>query len=119
MQTARASSANRPAQAGSLGKGHRSGAFNAAKSLKASKQAARSIVERLRGERDAAAAASKAKRDAKRARRATSTGSGAHLQTVDAAKLKRMTKKQLRSIKRTAVDRDGNVQLVPAYGRSR
>jgi hypothetical protein len=44
-----------------------------------------------------------------------SVSSGAHLQQVDASKLKRMTKKQLRSIQRTSVDRDGNVQLVPAY----
>jgi len=99
------------------GKGVRSGAFKASLSVKASKMAARAIMARLADARAAEAAAAKAKRDAKRARAAAGSTSGANLQHVDAAKLKRMTKKQLRSVKRTTVDKDGNVALVSAYGR--
>lgn len=39
------------------------------------------------------------------------------LQITDPTKLKKMTKKQLRQIKRTRVNADGVTELVPAYAK--
>ena len=95
---------------------HSAGAFNKSQSVKAAKQAGRAISERLKQERSAAAAALREKREAKQKRRAENEIKGAQYQVIaDPKKLKKMSKKQLRSVKRTTVDSKGNVKLVGAY----
>jgi hypothetical protein len=81
------------------------------------RDAARSLTAQIEAEKKSAKDAENERRAAKRARKAANASGGGVLQTINPAKLKRMTKKQLRSVKRTTVDKEGNTQLVPAYGR--
>ena len=117
MQTVRSSSMKRPGAHGASGKGSTSSSFRASKGQKLARDAARSLTAQLEAEKKSAADAEKERRAAKRARKAANASGGGVLQTINPAKLKRMTKKQLRSIKRTTVDKEGNTLLVPAYGR--
>lgn len=58
----------------------------------------------------------KEKRLEKRKRKAENTFKNMKLQPIkNLAKIKKMNKKQLRTVKRTAIDKDGNVTLVGAY----
>ena len=116
IQTVRSSSMKRPKTMGSCGKGQTSNAFRASKGMKLARDAARRLAKSIADERQAELDAVKERRKAKRARKASHASSGAHLQTINPTKIKRMTKKQLRTIRKTQVDKEGNVQLVPAYG---
>jgi len=60
------------------------------------------------------------KRLAKQKRKAENEFKNTQFQVMHnpAEKLKRMSKKQLRTIKKTEMDKDGNVRLVPLYGSS-
>lgn len=56
------------------------------------------------------------KRAEKRKRKAENTLKNVRMQPIkNIAKLKKMNKKQLRSVKKTRIDSEGNVQLVGAY----
>lgn len=84
---------------------------------KAVQSEAKALQKRLREERDAEEAEKKEFREAKRRRRAENMVKSAQGQVVaDPAKLKKMNKKQLRNLKKTRVNKDGVVELVPAYG---
>ena len=71
--------------------------------------------------REVRAAELKAKRERaveKQRRRAENELKGASYQVIsNPEKLKRMTKKQLRQVKKTRVNKDGVTELVPAYAR--
>lgn len=116
-QTVRSSSMKRPGAQGASGKGSTSSSFRASKGQKLARDAARSLTAQIEAEKKSAKDAENERRAAKRARKAANASGGGVLQTINPAKLKRMTKKQLRSVKRTTVDKEGNTQLVPAYGR--
>ena len=77
--------------------------------------AARSLEARLREERRASQAATRARREEKQRRRKANELRSSTTQVIDAQKLKKMNKKQLRRIKRTRMGDDGNVELAPAY----
>ena len=115
-QTVRSSSMKRPGVLGAGGKGKQSNAFRASKGLKLARDTARGYAKNIADERKAELDAVKERRKAKRARKASHAASGSHLQAINPTKIKRMTKKQLRTIRKTQVDKEGNVQLVPAYG---
>jgi len=87
--------------------------------------ARKSTVLKARGDmaklREARAEELKAKRERavdKARRRAENELKGASYQVIsNPDKLKRMTKKQLRQVKKTRVNKDGVTELVPAYAR--
>jgi glucose-6-phosphate dehydrogenase assembly protein OpcA len=83
--------------------------------VKARVAAARSIESRLREERRAEQAATRARREEKQRRRKANELKSSTFQAIDAQRLKKMNKKQLRRIKRTRMGDDGNVELAPAY----
>ena len=94
----------------------RSLSFNVSMGVKASRRNAKEIALRLAADAKAAAAAVRAEREEKQRRRAANEMRSAVFQTIsDPTKLKRMSKKQLRSVKRTTVDAKGRTQLVGAY----
>jgi hypothetical protein len=72
--------------------------------------------KRLRDEVQAEKDAIREKREEKRRRKAENEMKAAQTQIINPEKLKRMNKKQLRSIKRTRVNASsGNIELVNAY----
>ena len=77
--------------------------------------AAKAIEARLRAERKESQAATRAKREEKRKRRAENELKSASVQALDPRRLKTMSKKQLRSVKRTRLNADGVVEYAPAY----
>jgi hypothetical protein len=90
-------------------------AFTVAQAHKAMRTAARDMARRMREERDAEAKEVRTKREEKRKRRAENALKSAQYQVLDPATLKRMSKKQLRHVRRTRVNADGVVELVGAY----
>jgi len=79
---------------------------------KASKELEREMKERARAKRQAENEA----RAAKQKRKAENEFAGTKMQVIsDPNKLKKMTKKQLRMVKKTVVDSDGVTRLVGAY----
>lgn len=116
LQRARFSAANRPNAVPAAGKGVRSGAFSAQQAERAARRAAAAHGARLLAERTAERKARGAALAAKRARKAENEFRAASLQEItDPGKLKRMSKKQLRQVKRVRVRDDGARELVPAY----
>ena len=94
----------------------RSLSFNVSMGAKAARRGAKEVAVRLAADAKAAAAAVRAKREEKQKRRAANELRSSVYQTIsDPAKLKRMSKAQLRSVKRTVVDAKGRTQLVGAY----
>ncbi len=116
VERSRFSAADRPKSVPSAGKGVRSGAFNAQKAERAARRSAAAFAGRLSGERAALRAERGAALRAKRARAAENEFKSASMQEIsNPATLKRMTKKQLRAVKRVRVRDDGARELVPAY----
>lgn len=84
--------------------------------LKAARLGAKEVAARLAADAKAAAAAVRAKREEKQRRRAENELRSASYQVIsDTSKLKRMSKSQLRNVKRTTVDAKGRTKLVGAY----
>ncbi len=99
-------------------KGVKSGAFRAAMTNKASRNANRDITQRLRAELAAEKAAKREQRAERDRRRAENALRGTQFTAVtDSRKLKKMNKRQLMQLQKTATDKDGNTVLVPAFGK--
>lgn len=82
---------------------------------KAAKKSAQELTKRMKDEQQAEIDAAKAKRAEKRKRKAENEFKNMQAQTLSAKALKRMTKKQLRQVKKTRVNKDGVVEVVPAF----
>jgi rRNA-processing protein CGR1 len=90
--------------------------FLASKSNSASRKAGQETSARILEDRKTAKAEAKEKREEKQRRRAENELRTAQYQVIsDPAKLKKMSKRQLRQVKRTTVNAKGQMELVPAY----
>ncbi len=89
--------------------------FRLAMVAKAAAAEARGAQKRLRDAAAEEAAEARVRREAKRVRRAEGMARAAQFQVLDPSKLGKMSKKQLRSVRKTRMNRDGVVELVPAY----
>ena len=92
-----------------------SGPFALSMKEKASRAATKALVDRMRAERNAELTQAREKREEKRKRRAENELKASQVQVIDGQRMKKMSKKQLRSIKRTRLNKDGVVEYVPAY----
>jgi Cgr1 family len=79
---------------------------------------AKDVSKRMKEEKEQFLNELKAKREEKRRRKAENTLKSTKYQVIsDPKTLKRMTKKQLRSVQKTRVNKDGNVELVGVYSK--
>ncbi|GBG33361.1 Coiled-coil domain-containing protein 86 [Hondaea fermentalgiana] len=86
--------------------------------LRHKREAAKAFEAEQRAKREEHEAMMREKRAEKRRRKAENELKGGAFQTINPEKLKRMSKKQLRTISKTQVDNEGNVQTVPVYGQA-
>lgn len=106
---------NRPKAAGGAKRGL---AFQEQQARKTTMTKARNQMQQMREARQAEIAERRERQLEKERRRAENQLKGASYQVIsDPTKLKKMTKKQLRQIKKTRVNKDGVMELVPAYAK--
>ena len=119
MRTLRTSAFSRAAGSAPLPrKGVKSGAFNTAMANKRARSAGREIGLRLKAEVAAAKALRRERREENVRRRAeNSLKSTQYTEVTDSRKIKKMNKRQLMQLQKTATDQFGNTVLVPAFGK--
>lgn len=106
---------SRPKAAGATKRGL---AFKEQQARKSTMVRARAEMQRLREARQAEIAERRERQLEKQRRRAENELKGASYQVIsDPTKLKKMSKKQLRQVKKTRVNKDGVTELVPAYAK--
>jgi hypothetical protein len=99
-------------------KGVKSGAFNTAMANKRARSAGRDMGLRLKAEAAAAKAQRRERRAENERRRAeNSLRSTQYTEVTDSRKIKKMNKRQLLQLQKTATDKFGNTVLVPAFGK--
>jgi hypothetical protein len=99
-------------------KGVKSGAFNTAMANKAARKAGQEIGLRLRAERAAEKAQRRERRLENERRRAENAlRTTQYTEVTDSRKIKKMNKRQLLQLQKTATDAQGNTILVPAFGK--
>ena len=115
VQSKKASLTNRPKVLSDVSSGR---AYAAAQAIKRSQAKGREVQARLAAERLAERTRVRQKRADKQKRRAENQAKAGKFQAItDGRKLAKMSKKQLRSVKKLRVDAHGNTELVPAFGR--
>mmetsp|Transcript_2436 Transcript_2436/g.6167 ORF Transcript_2436/g.6167 Transcript_2436/m.6167 type:complete len:277 (+) Transcript_2436:50-880(+) len=86
--------------------------------LRKKRETIKDLEAQLKAQRDEDNRIAREKRAAKKKRKAENELKNARVQVLrNTEKIKKMSKKQLRMVKKTEVDEDGNVRLVPLYSR--
>ncbi len=117
LQTQRTSAASRP-RAAPAPKGVRGASFTASLARKRARVEAKEISRRLKDEIAFEKAAKRERRLENIKRRAEGMVRGTQFTEItDSKTIKKMNKRQLRNVMKTAVDKHGNTRLVPLYGR--
>ena len=118
VRTQRTSAFSRSAPVAAPRKGVKSGAFKTSMANKRAVSAGREIGARLLAERAAAKALKRERRAENERRRAENAlKSTQYTAVTDSRKLKKMNKRQLMQLQKTATDQFGNTVLVPAFGK--